>query len=237
MSTIAIIGGDGAGKTTIINSLLQSPPLPLKYLYMGLSTQSSNRALPTSRLVLFLKQRFYRNKVQKSDAARSDHIPSRYNEYSLVKRGPIWSTARLINRLAEAYYRQLVSVSYQLRGYVVLYDRYFLFDAAPYVVNSQVQKQSPLDRLYYLILSQLYPKPTLSIFLNAPGEVLYARKKEATPEYLNRQRGAYLEQGKKMENFVQVDATQPLDKVLEEVTQQIKEFYESKYHQRSDSAV
>ena len=65
-----------------------------------------------------------------------------------------------------------------MRGYVVVYDRHFLFDAAPGPIHSQAQKQERLDRFYYWILSHWYPKPDLAIFLDAPGEVLYERKGE-----------------------------------------------------------
>ncbi len=234
MFTVALIGGDGAGKTTIAKSLEQSSQLPLKYLYMGLSTQSSNFALPTSRLVLFLKRRSYRKMVQKSDDTPPETIPANYLEYEEAKRSPIWVTARFLNRLAEAWYRQAVSLSYRMRGYVILYDRHFLFDTVPEVVNAQLQKQPWLDRfydrVYYWSLSHCYPKPDLAIFLDAPAEVLYQRKGEATPDYLNRQRGAFLEQGKKVNHFVRVDATQPLEKVLKDVTEHILEFNASKHH-------
>ena len=51
MYTVALIGGDGAGKTTIADQLRDSFPLPLKYLYMGINIESSNVALPTSRII------------------------------------------------------------------------------------------------------------------------------------------------------------------------------------------
>lgn len=233
MFTVALVGGDGAGKTTIAKSLEQSSRLPLKYLYMGFSTQSSNHALPTSRLVLFFKRQAYR-RMTKSGGSPSERIPASYLEYREVKRGPIWLTVRFLNRLAEAGYRQFVSLSYQLRGYVVIYDRHFLFDAIPEPVDFQVQKEQRLDCLYYWLVSHWYPKPDLAILLDAPGEVLYERKGEATPDYLNWQRRAFLEQGKKVKNFVRVDATQPIEKVLEDVTQQIMEFHASKRRQKLD---
>jgi len=62
MSTIALIGADGSGKTTIARMLLESPPVKMKYLYMGLNTESSNYALPTSRLIYYLKLLKYKKK-------------------------------------------------------------------------------------------------------------------------------------------------------------------------------
>jgi hypothetical protein len=203
---------------------------------MGLSTQSSNFALPTSRLILILKRRSYKKRVQSSGGTLPEHITSDQLEYLQTKRGSIWVSVRFINRLAEAGYRQIISLYYQLHGYVVVYDRHFLFEAALDGVQSDVEKKSRLDRLYYWILSNLFPKPGLVIFLDAPVEVLYERKKETTPAFLTKQRGAYLEQGKKHKNFIRVDATQTIDKVLEEVTQHIKEFFDSKYHQGSAGA-
>jgi GTPase SAR1 family protein len=50
MFTVALIGGDGAGKTTIANRLVEDLPFRVKYLYMGFSTISSNAALPTTKL-------------------------------------------------------------------------------------------------------------------------------------------------------------------------------------------
>jgi thymidylate kinase len=58
--TVALVGGDGAGKTTIAKSLQESSELSWKYMYMGISLISSNKALPTSRLIRFLRLRAYR---------------------------------------------------------------------------------------------------------------------------------------------------------------------------------
>jgi thymidylate kinase len=76
-------------------------------------------------------------------------------------------------------------------------------------------------------LSKFYLKPDLVLFLDAPPEVLYARKGESTLEHLESRRNAIPEQGKKMDNFIVVDATQPLTKVFADVSQYILEFHAS----------
>lgn len=229
MLTVALIGGDGAGKTTIAMSLEQTAQFPVKYVYMGMSAQSSNIKLPTSQLFLYLKRRSYHKMTQESGETPADVIPAEHYEYARKKRGPIWVAARFLNRLAEAWYRQIISFKYNLQGYVVVYDRHFLFDTAPMAMDGQKEEFDEHDRLLYWILKRTYPKPDLAILLDAPAEVLYERKRESTVEELNRRRNAYLEQGNQLDRFVRVDATQPLDKVLADVTQHISSFYAARY--------
>ena len=229
MFTVALVGGDGAGKTTIANLVIQHSGLPMKYVYMGLSTRSSNHALPSSRLVLFLKERTYKKSKSASCGNPSEEIPASQLEYSEATHGGMWNTARFLNRLAEAWYRQLISMNYQMRGYLVIYDRHFFFDAAPGVVNTNEQSLLMLDRLYFWIMSHWYPKPALAILLDASPDLLYRRKGEATPEYLAQQRSVFLEQGNKLAYFIRVDASQPLDKVFAEVMKHIQDFYSLRY--------
>jgi hypothetical protein len=56
MFTVALIGPDGAGKTTVGRKLIESFPLPITYLYMGVNDASSNRMLPTTRLARRIKK-------------------------------------------------------------------------------------------------------------------------------------------------------------------------------------
>ena len=43
--TVALVGGDGSGKTSVARQLERSPTLRCKYLYMGQSLLSSNAPL------------------------------------------------------------------------------------------------------------------------------------------------------------------------------------------------
>jgi len=232
MITVAIVGGDGAGKTTIAKKLEQSFPFPVKYLYMGISTRSSNHALLTSRLVLLLKQRSYKIRVRKSGIVPTEYIPAHDLEYGQKERGSVWTAARFLNRFLEAWYRQLISLYYQARGYLVVYDRHPLFDMAPLPADEATQRKQKLDAFCHWIIRHAFPKPHMAILLDAPAKVIYERKGEATVKYLNRQRRVFLEQGKWVETFVQIDATQTLDKVLEDVMQHIMEFQASKRNQK-----
>ncbi len=70
-------------------------------------------------------------------------------------------------------------------------------------------------------VGKLIPKPDLWIFLDAPAEVLQARKQEVSFEESARQRGAYLRLVQGMNNSVVVDASRPLDDVVREVNMRI----------------
>jgi thymidylate kinase len=220
MAAIALIGPDGAGKTTLTRRLAGSRLVPFKYLYMGVDIPASNIALPTSRLIERLKPRDVSNR--RGQPPR--RAPADRSRTTRALRA-MWSSARLVNRLAEEWFRQLVSWQYQLRGWTVLYDRHFVFDFAPEITAGETPAFD--RRLHRWALLNLYPQPDLVIFLDAPGEVLFARKGESTVEELERRRQAFLEVGRRLTNFVRVDATRPLDEVYAEVANHVVRFREA----------
>lgn len=225
MLTVALIGGDGAGKTTIAKKLEEECPLPTKYLYMGINPMAGEFLLPTSRLIYAFKKRRHEKNLEKKKDIKAEDNSAYYQEYSKTVRGPIWTALRLLNRMVEAWYRQFVSIYYQLHGFIIIYDRHPLFDTAPLIKNPKKNINSRINDLNHWVMRHLFPKPKLSIYLDGPAEILHARKGEASPDYLHRQRTAFLKQGEKTANFVCIDATQPLEKVYDDVQQQILSFH------------
>lgn len=233
MFSVALIGPDGAGKTTIARRLEKSFPLPVKYLYMGINIESSNVALPTSRFIEYLKHlRRKKSGAAPLQSASLHHQKALSSSSHQSKKrriaGSLWAGIRLLNRLAEEWYRQALSWRYQRKGRIVIYDRHFQFDFER--EGAKVEKRRFTDRVHRWCLANVYPHPHLVIYLDAPAEVLFARKGEATLQYLESRRQAFLSQGKHTANFIVVDATQSLELVCNEVTERIMQFYRSRHH-------
>ena len=66
------------------------------------------------------------------------------------------------------------------------------------------------------LASRWMPQPDIVIYLDAPPEVLLSRKQEVPREALERSRAAYLELAASHPRFRIVDASKPLEQVIEE---------------------
>lgn len=217
VSTVALIGPDGTGKTTIAKALVSSGAVPMRYLYMGMSIESSNLALPTSRLIHRIKLRAHKRSLRQSGQPSPEDLNLHGLEHRADRRGRIGAAARLVHWLAEETYRQMVSWAYQRRGYLVVYDRHFIFDDLP-GPSARLATRRLTDRIHNWFLYTLYPRPDLVILLDAPVEVLYSRKQEVPPWYLQQNREQLLEKREYAPKWIQVDASKPLAEVIETVS-------------------
>ena len=186
---------------------------------MGVNIDASSRALPTSRLVGYLQRR--RNGSH--DEGRACDEPSQARKGgSTPLQAKVWAAARLASDMADEWYRQLLSWAYQAFGYIVIYDRHYLFDFSLDGVG--FDQQSFDRRIHRWFLTRLYPRPDLVIYLDAPAEALFARKGEKSIKELDQRRRAYIQQGRRTSNFVLIDATPPLPEVYKQVARCILEF-------------
>jgi thymidylate kinase len=219
MSTvIALVGGDGAGKTTIARELEASgDPVACRYLYMGQSVTSSDRALPTSRLARAAKER------AAAAPAGADATTAATPKTGKKKpRSKLRAAASLANRIAEAAWRRLLIWRITRRGTVVVTDRHFSFEAAAYAGDRGTGGPA-FDRFEYRVMGWL-GRPDLVIMLDAPAEALFARKGETSVRRLEKRRDAMLAEGGRLSNFVRIDADRPYEAVLADVRAAIAAF-------------
>ncbi|MCI0395013.1 MAG: hypothetical protein L0332_21240 [Chloroflexi bacterium] len=223
MFTVAIIGADGAGKTTISRRLERESPRPVKYLYMGVSAASNDRLLPTTRLWLALQRAQGRagDSSGPPDPARRNKKPKGFARRALAS---FKETLRLVNQLAEEWYRQGVSWTYRRRGFIVVCDRHFYSDYYAHDIAGPDKNRSLGRRIHGFVLAHLYPRPDLVILLDAPAELLYARKGEGTVELLQRRQQEYWQVRDHVAQFQVVDATQPEDAVFHAVLAHIEQY-------------
>jgi thymidylate kinase len=220
VTTVALIGADGSGKTSVARALPGVLPRPVRYLYMGVSAESSNVLLPTTRLARRIK-RMVGAPPDTAGPPSHEAIAARRRPSSLPRRvlRSVRAALRLGNRTAEEWYRQLVAWRWQRQGAIVVYDRHFFIDYHAYDVSS-AHARSVEQRVHGLLLG-LLPKPDLVIYLDAPGEVLRARKGEGTVEALEQRRTEYRALASVVPRFVEVDATQPVDAVVRDVADSV----------------
>ena len=227
MFTVALIGPDGAGKSTIGRRLQASLGLPIKYVYMGINLEASNVMLPTTRLALAYK-RSGGGTLAMGGPPDPDKVkaPPKGAAKRLVSE--VKSGARMAFLMAEEWYRQLVIEYYQLRGNVVLVDRHFVFDYYYHDIVRTRGYRPFSSRAHGYMLAHMYPRPDLVICLDAPAEVLFNRKGEGSVAAIEQRRQEYLQLAGLVQHFVVVDVTQPEDVVAAQVTQIVQDFYRAR---------
>ncbi|MBX3011403.1 MAG: hypothetical protein KF832_07835 [Caldilineaceae bacterium] len=124
--------------------------------------------------------------------------------------------AGFVGRLATQWQRYLTARYQQARRKLVIFDRY-TYDA----LLPTRKPQSRLQQWRRWALAHACPAPDLVILLDAPGEMLYARKGEHSAEFLEEQRQFYRSLQPRLRQMVIVDATQNADRVRQRVIAQI----------------
>ena len=216
MRSVALIGPDGAGKSSIAREVVRRLGSPARYLYMGVNLEQSGLMLPTTRLALAVKRARGRGTQMTANWSGHQDVTGRAR---LIREA--YAAVRLLGWLAEEWYRALIARFYQWRGYLVVFDRHFLFD---YYANHVQRRPGQLmaARLHGALLRRFYPRPDMVILLDAPAEVLHARKREQSVETLEERRREYLSLASLVPEFQIVDATRPMEAVASEITEMVR---------------
>jgi thymidylate kinase len=173
---IALLGPDGAGKTTLARSLAGALPVHVRYVYSGLWQRKQRR----SRL-------------------------------EGVRGGP------RLQRLLRVARIGMVTRWYRRHGHLVVLDR------TPHEV--QLRGSGLNGRLNTLAVRLLVPIPDLVILLDAPPEVLFARKGEHSVEVLDGLRRSYRTMLEQFPAHATVDARADAETVRRQAIEVIRQHW------------
>jgi thymidylate kinase len=176
---LAIIGPDGAGKSTLVASIVERFGLPGHAFYMGLHAPVGDVTghVPPAR------RRSFPHRVRRQ--------------------------ARRLLRLARTAARAELM---RWRGQLVVFDRY-TYDAD---IHWATQTGAGARARRWLV-RHAAPRPDLTVLLDVPADVMFARKGEHSPAVLDRRRRLYLELARQRPGFAVVDGTQTPSQVQREV--------------------
>ena len=206
--TVALIGGDGSGKSSVARRLVDDSEFRFTYLYMGPSLSSASHLLPSSRVVLAIKR--FRHPDSAARSLDSDTLESRDRPSSIAR-----FLLRSLVQFSEVVHRE-VRVRFRLRrGIDVVFDRHVLFEIWPVEHPTAVLERT--RNAYARLLRLTCRPPDRTLLLVADPEVMLSRKGETDTGYLERRNLEWLEMAAADPSMSLVDANRSLDEVYLQV--------------------
>jgi thymidylate kinase len=187
---ITLVGADGAGKSTHARRLAATVR-PATYIYMGSNPSAVTHSLPTTRAWTWAKRVlggkvYHAGPPTPGPAERPGSAARRMLQH-------VKSIGVVLLRASEELYRLGLAHGLARRGHLVILDRHPFLDYHQRRVSANGGWMRWGDRLHGLLLRHVYPRPRELVLLDAPAEVLHARKREGTLDALRARRQEYLE--------------------------------------------
>lgn len=214
--TVTLIGADGAGKSTVARALRARSARPVTYVYMGANPEAATHRLFTTRLWL-LGKRVLGGKKHVSGPPDLDSLRKRPRSFLGRMPGHLKSLVHLGVNAPEEVYRQVISWWAERRGRLVVQDRHPLLDYYASDVQGLRGWRRVGDRIHGVLIRRVYRGPGRVLLLDAPAEVLFARKPEGTLRSLQARRDEYLALRGVIDDLHVVDVNRPIDAVLAHV--------------------
>jgi thymidylate kinase len=212
---ITLIGADGAGKSTISRRIRARAEQRSIGVYMGANPAARTHGLPTTwawnRLKRLLGKAEHRGGPPE---IRGTLPPSTRWGRSLSH---LKSLAVLGVRVSDDAYRLLLAAAYARRGYLVIMDRHPYPDYRAHRVENAAGWRRWGDRIHGFLLEHVYPRPINLVLLDAPAEVLHARKPEGSLAAVRARRQEYLDVVGLLPDAVVVDVSRSEDEVMADV--------------------
>lgn len=199
---IVVLGADGSGKSTVI-------------------AQVKTAFTPAFRRTQYIHLRPHLGR-------KTADGPPVVDPHGQPPRSWLISVLKLLYFLFDYSVGYLWQIYPQLvRSTFVIFDRYYhdlLVDTKRYRYGG--------PRWWATFIGTLIPKPDLWILLDAPADVLQARKQEVSFDETVRQREAYVQLVERFPNSIIVDAAQPVEAVVADVNRAVLEFMAHRTHTR-----
>ena len=204
--TVTFSGVDGAGKSTVLENVKDT--LQKKYRQKIVVLRHRPSLLPILSSIKHGKKNAEKIAIQ-----------------NLPRQGNNKSTISSVIRFMYYYFDYIVGqyyiyFRYTLRGYTVLYDRYY-FDFIIDSKRSNISLPKPILKwCYYFVF-----KPNVNVFLYAPPDIIFSRKQEMSKNDIQLLTGEYhqlfneLGKSHKKQQYISINNTN-LDETLSVVMKQ-----------------
>ena len=133
--------------------------------------------------------------------------------WKAVGGNPARQIAEIATRPLRIWCRYLLAQYHQLRGRLVIFDRY-VYEAALPAKPPLVAAKRP----YFWFLARVLPRARSAVVLDVPGHVTYRRKQENPPDQLESERRIYAGLARKVPSVDLVDAVHGPETVAAEIS-------------------